>query len=199
MDYKIENYFYNGYRFLKDGKTVIGKLSDGDEFIFDIKDFKKVLEYKWYPSGTGSSNKTVINRKRDYIHRLIMNAPKGFEVDHINRDRMNNCRNNLRICTHQQNQCNQPLQSNNTSGVTGVRFYAARNKYVARIKYFGKDIHLGYYEIKTEAIQARDTGAKLLFGEFAILNDVPEAPTHIKEYVYGQCKNHISDEEEIAI
>ena len=45
MDYKTENYFYNGYRFLKDGKTVIGKLSDGDEFIFDVKDFKITVDY----------------------------------------------------------------------------------------------------------------------------------------------------------
>ena len=130
-----------------------------------------------------------------YLHRYIMDAPKGFEVDHIDMNRLNNCRTNLRICTHQQNQCNQPLQVNNTSGVTGVRFYKARNKYVARIKFYGKDIHLGYYKTKLEATQARDTGAKLLFGEFAVLNNVPEAPYHIKNYVYKKCKDYLIDEE----
>lgn len=189
---KVSNYFYNNYRFSIDGKTVIGTLSDGEEFKFDIKDFNKVIRHRWYPSGNGKPNKTCINSKREYLHRYIMNAPKGFEVDHIDMDRMNNCRSNLRICTHQQNQCNQPLQSNNTSGVTGVRFYKARNKYVARVKFFGKDIHLGYYKNKIEAIQARDTGAKLLFGEFAVLNDVPEAPQHVKKYVYKQCKEHLA-------
>lgn len=184
---KAENYLYNQYRIDADGKTVIGVLSNGDEFKIDIEDLPKIIEYKWYPTGKGVSNRACINRKGQYIHRYIMNEPKGFEVDHIDMDRMNNCRNNLRICTHRENQCNQSLQSNNTSGVTGVRFYKARNKYVARIKFHGIDIHLGYYETKIEAIQARDTGAKILFGEFAVLNNVPETPKHIKEYVLSKC------------
>ena len=55
--------------------------------------------------GQNNYNKiTIMNNKRDYLHRHIMDAPKGCEVDHIDHDRMNNCRNNLRICTHQQNQ-----------------------------------------------------------------------------------------------
>ena len=111
---------------------------------------------------------------------------------------LNNCRSNLRICTHQQNQCNQNLQKNNTSGVIGVRFYKARNKYVARIKYWGKDIHLGYYINKTEAMQARNEGAKLLFGEFAILTDVPEAPLSIKKFVYTKCSQLLLQEKKEA-
>lgn len=196
MDKKhmANNYFYNQYRFLDDGKTIVGVLSDGDEFKISFEDFKKVIKYRWYPSGEGEE-KACINKNAMYLHRYIMDAPKGFEVDHIDMNRLNNCRTNLRICTHQQNQCNQPLQVNNTSGVTGVRFYKARNKYVARIKFYGKDIHLGYYKTKLEATQARDTGAKFLFGEFAVLNNVPEAPYHIKKYVYKKCKDYLIDEE----
>lgn len=184
---------YNKYRVSEDGKTVIGTLSDGDEFKFDIEDFEKVKLFTWYPSGEGKSNKTCINSKREYIHRYIMNAPKGFEIDHIDRNRMNNCKSNLRLCGHQQNQCNQPLQSNNKSGVTGVRFHESRKKYIARIKFYGKEIHLGYYNELITAIQARDVGAKLLFGEFAVLNDVPDAPRHIKEYVYKKCSKYIKE------
>lgn len=187
----MENCEYNGYKLADDGETVIGNLSDGEIFKFDLCDLEKVICHKWYPSGENPSTKAIMNNKRDYLHRHIMDAPKGCEVDHIDHDRMNNCRNNLRICTHQQNQCNQPLQANNTSGVTGVRFYKARNKYVARIKYFGKDIHLGYYESFLEAIQARDFGAEMLFGKFAVLNDVPQAPHHIKKFVYEKCRKHI--------
>lgn len=188
---KSENYFYNQYRIEADGKTVIGVLSNGYEFKIDIEDLPKITEYKWYPSGRCVSNRTCMNRNGQYIHRYIMNEPNGFEVDHINMDRMNNCRSNLRICNHQQNQCNQPLQSNNTSGFTGVRFYKARNKYVARIKFYGKDIHLGYYYKLIEAIQARNFGAKLLFGEFAVSDDVPEAPEYIKNFIYQKCKIYI--------
>jgi hypothetical protein len=190
---ELENYIYNKYRLLNDNKTVIGVLTNGDEFKIDIEDLYKVIKCKWYPTGQGISNRTCINQKGQYIHRYIMNEPSGFEVDHIDRDRLNNCRSNLRICTHQQNQCNQPLQINNTSGVTGVRFYKPRNKYVARIKYWGKDIHLGYYYTLLEAIQARDAGARLLFGEFAVLNGMPEAPQHIKDFVYEKCKVYLSN------
>lgn len=183
------NLEYNKYKLSEDQKTVIGTLSDGDRFKFDIEDFEKVITYRWYPSGEKNSDKACINNRRIYLHRYLMDASSGFEVDHIDRDRMNNCRSNLRICTHQQNQCNQYLQCNNASGVTGVRFYKARNKYVARIKFYGKDIHLGYYYNFVEAVQARDSGAKLLFGDFAVLNDVPEAPEYIKDFVYEKCKN----------
>ncbi|QPW59789.1 HNH endonuclease [Clostridium botulinum] len=189
---RAENYFYNQYRFLNNGKTAIGTLSNGDEFKFDTEDFQKVIAYRWYSTGQGKSNKSCINYKGTYLHRYIMGAEKGVEVDHIDRDRMNNCRRNLRICTHQQNQCNQALQSNNTSGFTGVRFYKPRSKYVARIKFYGKDIHLGYYKTIIEAIQARDVGAKLLFGKFAVLNDVPEASQQIKNYVYKKCSIYLS-------
>ena len=114
-----------------------------------------------------------------------------MEIDHIDLDRLNNRRSNLRICTHQQNQLNQPLQSNNTSGYAGVVYVKRKGRFSARIKFFQKEIHLGYYSSKIEAAQARNEAIKFLFKEFGILNDVPEAPYWIKAIVYEKCFSKI--------
>ena len=195
----MRNKQINTYYFSKDGKTGYGITGTALIFSFDAEDYDKIKSYTWYQFNKGVKGIYYIgNRYGKAIHSIIMETPKGYEVDHIDMNPLNNCRSNLRICTHQQNQCNQNLQKNNTSGVIGVRFYKPRNKYVARIKYWGKDIHLGYYINKTEAMQARNEGAKLLFGEFAILTDVPEAPLSIKKFVYSKCSQLLLQEKKEA-
>ena len=89
---------------------------------------------------------------------------------------------------------NQPLQRNNTSGVSGVRYYKARSKFVARIKICQKDIHLGYYVTFEEAVQARNVGMECMFGEYGRYNDVPAAPSWIRAKVVEKCKRfaHLS-------
>ena len=106
----------------------------------------------------------------------------------INLDTLDNRLCNLRIVTHQQNQINQPLQKNNTSGVSGVSFYPARNKYRARIKIGQHDLHLGYYHTFEEVVQARNVGMECMFGEYGRYNDVPPAPKWIRQYVTEKCK-----------
>ena len=130
----------------------------------------------------------IVNSKGESLHKILLGDLSGLEVDHINLNTFDNRLCNLRICTHQQNQCNQPLQRNNTSGVTGVSFYAPRNKYRARIKICQHDIHLGYYKTFIEAVQARNIGMECMFGEFGVYNDVPNAPKWIKEKVVDICK-----------
>jgi hypothetical protein len=111
-------------------------------------------------------------------------------VDYIDLNPLNNCRSNLRVCTHQQNQCNQPEQDNNTSGVAGVSYYPPRGKYRARIKASQHDIHLGYFISFLEAVQARNEAVKLMFGEYGRTQDVPEPPEWIKKSVYDKCSRH---------
>lgn len=72
---------------------------------------------------------------------------------------------------------------NNTSGITGVSFYASRNKYRARIKICQHDIHLGYYKTFIEAVQARNIGMECMFGEYGVYNDVPDTPKWIRDKV----------------
>ncbi|MDL2206252.1 HNH endonuclease [Eubacteriales bacterium OttesenSCG-928-N13] len=161
---------YNRYQIADDGKSVIGYLPNGMEFYFDLADLEKVQEYAWYLCGY--PDKIIIaNRNRLTLHRYLLDCPDG-EIDHVDLNRFNNRRSNLRYCTHRQNQCNHGLQRNNTSGAAGVRFYKPRNKYAARIKHFGQEIHLGYYADVKTAMQARNVAMELLFGEFARMNPV---------------------------
>ncbi len=166
-----------------------GTLPDGSTFLFDEELFHRIKDIKWYQCFNKKSGAVYItNRSGETLHQRLMDCPSGYEVDHINLDTLDNRRRNLRICTHQQNQCNQPVQSNNTSGFSGVSFYAPRAKYRARIKASQHDIHLGYYQSLREAVQARNVGMECMFGEYGQYNNVTDAPLWIREKVIRQCE-----------
>lgn len=178
------------YSFSDDGKTGYGWLSDGTRFLFDAEDFEKIRDINWYRNlNNGDTRRLYITtRSGVYLHRYIIpDVPSGYEVDHISLDTLDNRKCNLRVCTHQQNQCNQPPQVNNRSGVSGVSFYPPRGKYRARIKSSQHDIHLGYYLTYEEVVQARNVGMECMFGEYGHYNDVPEAPDWIRKQVTEKC------------
>lgn len=184
----------NNYWLSSDGNTGFGVVSTGEIFVFDAEDFSKIKDIPWYRCNrSGDSGNYIGNRYGVCIHRYILNSPKGYEIDHINQNPLDNRKCNLRICTHQQNQFNQGLQKNNTSGVSGVSFYPARNKYRARIKYCQMDIHLGYYETLKEAVQARNEGIRILFKEYGVYNNIPEAPPRIKKIVKDKCSRFVNE------
>lgn len=172
-----------------EGKTGYGTLPDSTTFLFDAEQIDKIKDIKWYRCYNKKYDATYItNRSGRVLHKFLVECPSGYEVDHINRDTMDNRQCNLRICTHQQNQCNQALQKNNTSGVSGVSYYPPRSKFRARIKVSHQDIHLGYYSSFEEAVQARNVGMSYMFGEYAIYNDAPDPPSWIREKVIAQCR-----------
>ncbi len=178
----------NTYRDCEDGLSVEVTSTNGIKFFIDKEMEDLVRQYKWHVCKHKRGYLTVISSRGIYLHRLLTDAPSGTEVDHIDLDRLNNRLQNLRIVTHQQNQMNQPLQSNNTSGVSGVRYYAPRKKYAARIKISQHEIHLGYYETLVEATQARNVGMECMFGEYGIYNDVPPPPEWIRKKVTEKCE-----------
>ena len=112
--------------------------------------------------------------KKYNVHRLVAkhfipNLSKCKCVDHINCNTLDNTVSNLRWCTQQQNCFNSSLSSINTSGIKGVWFDKARQKWAAEIKFNNKKIFIGRYEKIEDAKQARQSKAKELFGEF--IND----------------------------
>ena len=103
------------------------------------------------------------------MHRVLVNAPKGLTVDHIDGDGLNNRSANLRIATYSQNSANEVAYRNNRVGARGVTF-VSRNKtqpYKAEISSGGKRWYLGSYPTKAEAAAARIGAEKVLHGEFS--------------------------------
>ncbi len=151
-----------------DGSVGYGKLPNGMVFRFDRDAFHKISNVKWYAS-CESGRFYIIDCRGRKLHSYLLNCLKGYEVDHISLDTLDNCSSNLRICTHQQNQMNQPIQKNNTSGVSGVSWYAPRKKFRARIKVNQKEIHLGYFDTFDDAVKARNIGMRCMFGAYAVM------------------------------
>lgn len=140
------------------------KLTKGKYAMVDDEDYEYLNQWKWQLSSPGYAtrdqqvsweNKKQIKRKI-LLHRVIMDCPESKEVDHIDGNRINNQKINLRVCTHQQNAWNQTkLFKHNTSGITGVYFNKLRQRWYAQIKVNGKTISLGSSKIKEEAIKIR--------------------------------------------
>lgn len=104
-------------------------------------------------------------------HRLVWlifegDIPDGYEIDHIDGDRANNRRTNLRLVTRQQNNMNCGDSKNSTSGIKGVSWHDERNKWRAYIMIDYRQKHLGLFDTKEEAKAARVAAEHLLFGEY---------------------------------
>lgn len=127
----------------------------------DIEDVDKVKNYKWC-----LSHGYAMHSGKFFLHRLIMNCPDDMVIDHINHDPLDNRKENLRICTQQQNMMNRRTQSNNTSGITGVNWDKSKNKWRVQIALNKIHYTVGYYENIDEAIQERKQAEADLFGEY---------------------------------
>ncbi len=147
-------------------------LTQGQVTLVDDDDYDWLMQWKWIAAYSPVNNRYYVHRrdgknKTIIMHREILNAPKGFHVDHINLDTLDNRRENLRVATNSQNQYNKPLQKNNTSGYKGVTYFKQFGKWVARIRVNNKSIYLGVFDTPEAAADARKIAAIELHGEFA--------------------------------
>jgi hypothetical protein len=106
------------------------------------------------------------------IHRMIMKAPKGVEIDHIDGNRLNNQKSNLRFATSSQNKINRGARKDNQSGFKGVSWHKQRKKWAARIMIDKKYQHLGLFDTKIEAAKVYNQHALKHYGEYAWLNTI---------------------------
>ena len=160
---------------------------DNDKYYFDKDDYNIVSKKWWYKDSNGyATNAYVENNKTKYLrlHRFVLNViSPNLYVDHINKN-IYDCRKcNLRICSHKENDRNSNLYCTNTSGIIGVSWDKHRNKWAAHICVNYKNINLGRYNKKEDAIIARLKAEKLYFGQFA-----PQQHLYEK-YFNGENKN----------
>ncbi|HEC65424.1 MAG TPA: HNH endonuclease [bacterium] len=115
--------------------------------------FGELNKYIWHLDSKGYavrwSRGDRKNRKHIYVHRVVNNTPEGLETDHIDGDKLNNLRENLRSVTHSQNCRNRKFV--NTSGYRGVSWH--QGKWRATITINGKHKHLGYFDNKRLAYE----------------------------------------------
>lgn len=155
-----------------EGNTIIIPLTKGRLAYADIEDLPLIEGRNWCVSGGGYAGTSVqtdegIRIRR--LHRVVMKAPQGLEVDHIDGDKLNCRKANLRICTHRENMGNQRPPSGKTSAFKGVS-RAGPNHWQASIRIAGRTKALGWYRSATDAACAYDLAALEAFGDFACTN-----------------------------
>lgn len=127
----------------------------------DICDYELVKNYYWdvYNGYAQTQIKTPdckkCRRKRLFLHRLILGQPEnGFEIDHIDRNKLNNRRSNLRFVSHFDNMQNREIPENNTSGFKNVSFDKNKNKFIGYFTYNSKRYYAGAYKTASDANDA---------------------------------------------
>lgn len=157
------------------------RTTTGDLILIDDEDLELASQYRWYsyardvrPRRTKRNRYVSTTVKGDgnttlYLHRLLMGAKEGEQVDHINGDVLDNRRSNLRIATRSEQGHNRGIPGHNTSGYKGVSFYKRDQRWAAYIHLpnRGPKRFLGYFDTAEEAARAYDEAAKELHGEFA--------------------------------
>lgn len=152
------------------------------ECIIDKEDFKKIINYTWYLDkdgyAIGCTRRDKNGKQKNFkMHRIILNCltKEDIIIDHINRNKLDNRKENLRICTQIQNSRNKEVNYNKESSIyKGI--YKNKNKqynsWIVRIGYNGKQLTLGSYLSEIAAANCYNYYAKLFYKDFASLNDV---------------------------
>lgn len=136
--------------------------------LVDNDNYDLIIKHSWYLSTNGYLC-CRIDGKVTLLHRLIMSNDKNIclEIDHINLNKLDNRKENLRIVTPSQNQMNRDIMSNNTSGYTGVTWDKSRNKWKVTINENGNCHNLGRFDRLEDAVAARNSAEKKYHSEYA--------------------------------
>lgn len=144
------------------------KLTRGKFALVDDEDFKTLNKVKWYASPNYNTFYAARSEgaKKLFIHREVMNTPKGMMTDHIDGNGLNNQKSNLRICTSSQNQMNSTRRKKSKTGFRGVNYSKRDKVFRALIILNGKFKHLGSFSTPKEAHKAYCESVIKYHGEF---------------------------------
>jgi hypothetical protein len=143
-------------------------LTQGKVALVDDDDFEWLNQWKWFCNKAGYAVRNLPKHKSEYMHRAIMKTPDGLQTDHVDHNKRNNQKNNLRICNNSQNQANRHYDKSKESGYRGVE--KRGNKYRAHVTVNQNMIHLGHYENPEDAARVYNKAVIKYFGEFATIN-----------------------------
>jgi HNH endonuclease len=144
--------------------------------------FEELSKYKWFALKVKNTFYACRRERGTHfgkrgtilMHRVITSAPEGMEVDHRDRNGLNNDDDNLRLVPHMKNAWNRRMLSTNTSGFKGVWWSKRRSKWCAEILENNRKHILGFFVLKIDAAFAYNKAALLYHGEFASLNIIPD-------------------------
>lgn len=149
-------------------------LKHGEKVLLDDLDYIKIKDFTWILYKTKDKNPMAVysslrigkNKKRVALQNIILNPKKGFVVDHIDGNPLNNKRSNLRVCTQANNLLNKKLYKNNKSGHKGIYFNKKRNTYRVLL-YYKRVRHVKEEKNLCEAIELRKKWEIKYFGKYA--------------------------------
>jgi hypothetical protein len=156
-------------------KTTEIKTHTGETFLVDAEDASLFASHSWRIDHNGYVRRTDWSTRKSktlFAHLMVIDVPNGMCVDHINGDKTDNRKSNLRVATRRQNNCNRGIQAHNTSGYIGVSFRKDTDNWTACISVDGKPRKLGTYDCPKDAARVRDFWAVDTQGEFARLNEI---------------------------
>ena len=158
---------YNEYDL--SGEYGIGYSSNtGSPFYFDLEDYDLIKDYCWSEDVSSNNYHSLRAYDPETGQRICMQwLILGKNIDHQDLNPLNNRKCNLRQATHRENSQNGPKRRNNTSGVTGVSWNTTANRWYACVQNNGKEMSLGLFVDKNDAIKARLMAEKQYYGMFA--------------------------------
>lgn len=145
------------------------KLPSGHRTKVDDEDYIELKQHKWHLSnGYPSRHKNDGSDSKLYLHRIVSNTPEDMHTDHINGDKLDNRKVNLRIVTASQNHMNRRKDGRKglTSKLKGAQLHKASGLWRSRIKVGDKHISLGYFKTEMAAHTAYIEAAKKYYGNY---------------------------------